>query len=62
MKRTPIPSAALVADLAVRFPNRCPDPEMTDREIWLQAGSAQVVTYLRTLLEDAHQTMLEDDD
>jgi len=62
MKRTPIPSEALVKDLEARFPDRCPDPKLTDREVWMEAGAAQVGRYLRAVLEDRQSNPLEDED
>lgn len=62
MKRTPTPSEALVRDLEQRFPDRCPDPKQSDREIWMAVGAAKVVRYLRSVLEDRQQNPLEDDD
>lgn len=62
MKRTPIPAEALVKDLEARFPDRCPDPKLTDREVWMEAGAARVVRYLRSVLEDRTRNPLEDDD
>ena len=36
----------LVADLDERFPDKCPDLDMSDREIWFQAGQRSVIDFL----------------
>ncbi|OHB39596.1 MAG: hypothetical protein A2882_16310 [Phenylobacterium sp. RIFCSPHIGHO2_01_FULL_70_10] len=62
MKRTPHVTEALVKDLEARFPDRCPDPKMSDREVWMAVGAVKVVRYLRSVLEDRQQNPLEDED
>jgi len=39
-------SEVLVVDLDRRFPDKCPDLEMSDREIWFQAGQRSVIDFL----------------
>ena len=41
----------LIKELERRFPDRCPDPAMTDREVWMAVGAAQVVRVLRQAME-----------
>mgnify|MGYP000530016484 CR=1 FL=1 len=36
----------LVDDLNEQFPHRCPDPKMTEREIWVYAGKRALVDHL----------------
>ena len=36
----------LVVDLDERFPDKCPDLDMSDREIWVQAGQRSVIDFL----------------
>ncbi len=43
----------LVADLDRRFPDKCPDPKDTKREIWMKAGERRLVVFLKAHL--AHQ-------
>lgn len=36
----------LAKELDRRFPEKCPDPTKTSREIWMQAGRRDVVRFL----------------
>jgi len=40
-------------------PERCPDPEMSDREIWIEAGKRSVVRFLIDQLENQKNNLLE---
>lgn len=42
----------LIDYLSIIYPDRCPHPSMTDREIWIAAGGAQVVKHLNMLLQE----------
>jgi hypothetical protein len=42
----PLYSEDLLKDLEERFPARCPDITMSDREIWMYAGKRAVVEHL----------------
>tara|TARA_R100001460_G_scaffold89074_1_gene130614 strand:- start:2712 stop:2930 length:219 start_codon:yes stop_codon:yes gene_type:complete len=57
----PIPAldSRLVEALNERFPERCPDPEMSDREIWIEAGKRSVVRFLIDQLENQKNNLLE---
>lgn len=44
-------SEALVRNLEERFPDRCPDVLDTERRIWMDAGAAALVRFLRQELE-----------
>ncbi len=44
---TPPISAALVEYVERVFPNRCPDLNMDDRQVWFAAGQADVARKLR---------------
>lgn len=39
-------SADLVAELDRAFPERCPDPKDTEREVWMRAGERRLVRLL----------------
>jgi hypothetical protein len=52
--QTPAISKALVEWLSHLFPDHCPDPAMSDREVWMEAGAAKVVRKLR--IERERQT------
>ncbi len=42
----PVVSQDLVERLALLFPDRCPVPAMTDRDVWIAVGEARVVKFL----------------
>lgn len=50
-RRIPAFSKELVEWLEATFRDRCPTVEMTDREVWIAAGSAQVVRKVRVEYE-----------
>lgn len=54
-QNTPPISKGLVEWLSRLFPDRCPDSEMSERDIWIEAGAAKVVRKLRT--EHERQTL-----
>lgn len=45
----PAVSAELVEALERLYPDRCPSPDASDREIWRAVGRAEVVRFLREL-------------
>ena len=45
--KTPVVPTELVEWLASRFPDRCPDVNDSDRKVWIDAGAAKVVRFLR---------------
>lgn len=47
----PAVSIPLVESLERIYPDRCPSPDASDREIWMAVGRAQVVHFLRELSE-----------
>ena len=55
----PIPQAKkphvpreLLQWLKARFPDRAPDREDTDREVWLAVGQVEVVRHLQSLFDE----------
>jgi hypothetical protein len=40
---------ALVEELEQRYPDRCPSPDASDREIWMAVGQARLVAFLREM-------------
>ena len=49
---------ALLRELDRRFPERCPDPKDSDREIWIEVGRRQVVRFLLKQFEIQNQNIL----
>lgn len=45
----------LVEALDKRFPDRCARPEMTEREIWIEAGARKVIALLYETLRRQEQ-------
>lgn len=45
------PDESLVDYLDKIYPDRCPELNLSDREIWYRSGQRSVVCYLRSLLE-----------
>lgn len=46
MDKFPTFSTDLVELLTKQFPQRCPEPTESDREIWMYAGAAKLVASL----------------
>lgn len=52
----PIPEDLLkVLDLA--FPERCPDPEWSDRDIWMRVGERRVVRFLQRKFKEQNENL-----
>jgi hypothetical protein len=52
LPKIPLLSPELVEALNKRFPERCPDPKWSDREVWMAVGRRDVV---RFLIEEARR-------
>jgi len=61
MTDTPTPAVpkALLEWLSKVYPDRCPRPEDSSREVWMAAGRADVVRKLRAAYEDQTKRALE---
>ena len=44
--KLPVLAADLIALLDEQFPDRCPKPTESDREIWINVGRRDVVAFL----------------
>lgn len=49
----------LVAALGAKFPDKAPSLQMTEKEVWFDAGRADVVRWLALKLEEQNQQNLE---
>ena len=58
MRKIPILDPNLVQTLDERFPERCPDPEWSDREVWMYTGRRQVVSFLIDQLREQEETII----
>jgi hypothetical protein len=50
MESLPTYSVDLVNKLDQDYPDKCPDPKDSDREIWMKAGERRLVTRLLVLM------------
>lgn len=51
-EKPPYVDIALLKYLTERNKDKCPEPHMTDREIWMQRGAVGVIRHLQMLYED----------
>lgn len=51
MEQLPLTVEALIEALDKSYPERCPDPSWSDKEIWMKAGERRLVRRLLVLLE-----------
>jgi hypothetical protein len=49
----------LVAALAAKFPDKSPDLQMSEKQVWFNAGRADVVRWLALRLEEQNEQNLE---
>jgi hypothetical protein len=45
-------TAEQVEFLNKRYPDKCPEPSQTDREIWMMVGQRQVVRHITRLYQE----------
>lgn len=59
-KEKPFPrvTKTLLTELASRFPDKCPRPEDSEREIWMAVGRGQVVNLLKEKFDEQSKTVL----
>jgi hypothetical protein len=60
MERLPNITDELLDYLSRLYPDKCPEPLQTERDIWMNRGAAGVVRHLRMLHQDQHENMLGD--
>jgi hypothetical protein len=58
-QRIPSLSEALVAALAVQFPDQAADLSWPEKEVWFKAGQASVVRWLAARLQEQNENGLE---
>ena len=57
-KPFPPVSEALLGHLNERFPELCPDPLWTDRDIWIKVGQRTVVRFLNEVFKRQNENIL----
>ncbi|HCL3314582.1 TPA: hypothetical protein N2A14_002590 [Pseudomonas aeruginosa] len=50
----------LLDALDKRFPERCPEPSWSDREIWMRVGERQVVKFLKRIFDEQNENVMRD--
>lgn len=58
MENLPVVPQDLLEALDKQFPERCPDPGWSDREIWMRVGERRVVRYLKRIFEQQNENVL----
>jgi hypothetical protein len=48
-------SERLVSALAQKFPDRAPDLQWTEKEVWFRSGQASVVRFLITAMQEQYE-------
>ena len=49
----------LMEALEERFPEQCPDPRWSDREVWMSVGERRVVRFLRSVYDEQQENIME---
>ena len=57
-KDFPTVPEALLKELDRLFPERCPDPNLSDREVWIKVGQREVVRFLLKKFEIQNENIL----
>ena len=57
-KDFPTVPEALLKELDRLFPERCPVPDLSEREVWIKVGQRQVVRFLLKQFEIQNQNIL----
>lgn len=57
-KPFPPVSEALLGHLNERFPELCPDPSWSEREIWMKVGQRSVVRFLNEVFKRQNENIL----
>lgn len=56
--KTPYFSKEQLDYLDSLYPERCPDPKWTDREIWIAVGQRKVVRTIKKIFEEQEEKAL----
>jgi hypothetical protein len=57
-RQLPDLSLRLLERLDELFPDRCPSPSDSEREIWIKAGQRKVVTFLWDVYDEQNETII----
>ena len=53
-------SPELIKALDALYPERCPEPQWSDREIWMRVGERRVVRTLQRIFDEQNRNILEE--
>lgn len=58
MDKLPVIPKDLLEALNERFPERCPDPKWSEREIWMRVGERNVVRLLQRAFDEQNENVM----
>lgn len=53
-------SKDFIEALDALYPERCPEPQWSDREIWMRVGERRVVRALQRIFDEQNRNILEE--
>lgn len=60
MEELPVIPEDLLKALDKHFPERCPEPEWSEREIWMRVGERRVVRFLKRVFDEQNENILRE--
>jgi len=60
MVKLPVISEDLLKALDKQFPERCPEPSWSDREVWMRVGERRVVRFLKRVFDQQNENVLRE--
>lgn len=51
-------SPELLKELDALYPDRCPDPDDTERMVWVKVGERRVVNFLKSAFAESTENIL----
>ena len=51
-------SRRLLERLDELYPDKCPDPSDSERDIWIKTGQRKVVNFLRDVYDEQNETII----
>lgn len=58
-KPVPVIDQDLVEYLSKIFPDTCPEPDWTEREVWIRRGAVGVIRHLQSIVDAQNENILE---
>lgn len=60
MEKLPVIPEDLLKALDERFPERCPEPSWSEREIWMRVGERNVIRFLKRVFSEQNENILRE--